>query len=281
MVPKSVPAIVLGNRHGPFPSVMSSEFIRAFADATGDDNAAYRSGAVAPPTALVTRVFEAQAAGNADVPREVWASMRAGVHGEHEIALRRPLEPGEALETWVEGHGGRVVGNNTLVTIRFETLDAAGEIVAEQWWTTVLVGSTVADPVGAEPPEHAFPEDARARPAASAHITVDREMPQRYGEVSGDWSAHHFDADAAAQSGSDEVFLHGLCTLALCARAVVDTAAEGDPRRVRRVAVRFARPTLLGRDLDVDLYEMGSDVFAFEAAVEGVPVVRHGRAELF
>ena len=65
--------------------------------------------------------------------------MRTGVHGEHEIALRRPLEPGEALETWVEGHGGRVVGNNTLVTIRFETLDTAGNIVAEQWWTTVLV----------------------------------------------------------------------------------------------------------------------------------------------
>jgi len=36
MAPKRVPAIVLGNRHGPFPSVMSSDFIRAFADATDD-----------------------------------------------------------------------------------------------------------------------------------------------------------------------------------------------------------------------------------------------------
>jgi acyl dehydratase len=277
----SVPAIVLGNRHGPFPSLMSTEFIRAFADATGDGNPAYQSGAVAPPTALVTQVFEAQAAGNSDVPAEVWAAMRTGVHGEHEIALRRPLEAGEALETWVEGHGGRVVGNNTLVTIRFETLDAAGAIVAEQWWTTVLVGSTVAGSVGAEPPEHAFPDDARERPAGSAHIAVDRDMPQRYGEVSGDWSPHHFDPGAAAQAGSDEPFLHGLCTLALCARAVVDIVAGGDPRRVRRVAVRFARPTLLGRDLDVDLFEIGPDAFAFEAAVEAVPVVRHGRAELF
>jgi acyl dehydratase len=277
----SVPAIVLGNRHGPFRSVMSSDFIRAFADATSDDNPAYLEAAVAAPTALVTQVFEAQAAGNSDVPQEVWAAMRTGVHGEHEIALRRPLEPGEALETWVEGHGGRVVGNNTLVTIRFETLDTAGNIVAKQWWTTVLVGSTVAEAVGAEPPEHAFPDDARQRPAGSAHITVDSNMPRRYGEVSGDWSPHHFDAQAAAQAGSDEVFLHGLCTLALCARAVVDTVAGGDPRRVRRVAVRFARPTLLGRDLDVDLYEISPGAFAFEAAVEGVPVIRHGRAELF
>jgi acyl dehydratase len=277
----SVPAIVLGNRHGPFPSVMSSEFIRAFADATGDDNPAYVDAAVAPPTALVTQVFEAQAAGNSDVPAEVWAAMRTGVHGEHEIALRRPLEPGEKLETWVEGHGGRVVGNNTLVTIRFETLDSAGDVVAEQWWTTVLVGSTVAESVGTEPPEHEFPEDARRRPAASSHILVDRDMPQRYGEVSGDWSPHHFDVNAAAQAGSEEPFLHGLCTLALCARAVVDTVAAGDPRRVRRVAVRFAKPTLLGRNLDVDLYEIDQNGFAFEAAVEGVPVVRHGRTELF
>jgi acyl dehydratase len=277
----SVPAIVLGNRHGPFPSVMSSEFIRAFAGATGDDNPAYRTAAVAPPTALVTQVFEAQGAGNSDVPAEVWAAMRTGVHGEHDITLRRPIEPGEELETWVEGHGGRVVGNNTLVTIRFETVDTAGDVVAEQWWTTVLVGSTVAESVGEEPPEHAFPEDARSRPAGSAHILVDRDMPQRYGEVSGDWSPHHFDKEAAARAGSDEVFLHGLCTLALCARAVVDTVGDGDPRKVRRVAVRFARPTLLGRDLDVDLYEIRRDEFAFEAAVEGVPVVRNGRADLF
>jgi acyl dehydratase len=251
------------------------------ANATGDDNPAYASASVAPPTALVTQVFEAQAAGNSDVPAEVWAAMRTGVHGEHDITLRRPLEPGERLETWVEGHGGRVVGNNTLVTIRFETLDSVGDFVAKQWWTTVLVGSTVAADVGEEPPEHAFPEDARARPAGSTHIAVDREMPRRYGEVSGDWSPHHFDAGAAAQAGSDEVFLHGLCTLALCARAVVDTVAGGNPRRVRRIAVRFARPTLLGRDVDVDLYEIEPDVFAFEAAVEGVAVVRHGRAELF
>ena len=85
---------------------------------------------------------------------------------------------------------------------------------------------------------------------------MDLDQPQRYAEVSNDWSAHHFDLESARRAGFDHLFAHGLCTMAMCAHAVVALVADGDPSRVRRVAVRFASPTRLDEDLTVDVYEI-------------------------
>jgi acyl dehydratase len=277
----TIPAIVLGNRHGPFPTDLSADFIARYADATADPNPAYSGATAVPPVALVSQVFDVQTAGNSDIPREVTATMTTGVHGEHDLLLHRPLEPGETLSTWVEAQGGRVSPNRTRVTIRMESIDHTGAIAAEQYWTTVLFGTDVAESVGQDPPDHAFPDDARERHAGRARIHIDRDMAQRYAEVSGDWSAHHFEPEAAARAGAADVFLHGLCTMGLCARAAVDTVAGGDPRRLSRVAVRFAAPALLGRDLDVDFYDAGADSFAFEATVDDATVIKHGLVRLF
>ena len=135
---------------------------------------------------------------------------------------------------------------------------------------------TTGEPV----PDHSFPPAARERPVGSYEVLVDPEMPRRYAEVSGDWFAHHFDLEAARATGFDRLFLHGLCTMALCAQGVVDLVADGDPGRVRRVAVRFATPTFLGEQLRVSVFDAGSGAYAFEAESGGATVVSHGRAEL-
>jgi acyl dehydratase len=98
--------------------------------------------------------------------------------------------------------------------------------------------------------------------------------------VSSDWSDHHFDVAAARQSGFDRVFLHGLCTMALCAQGIVSVAAGGDPERVRRVAVRFASPVFVGDDVEVHAFQAGSHLYAFEADAGGASVIRNGLAEL-
>jgi acyl dehydratase len=109
-------------------------------------------------------------------------------------------------------------------------------------------------------------------------------MPRRYAEVSGDWSDHHFDAAAARRSGFDRPFLHGLCTMALCAQGVVDAVAGGDPDRVRRIAVRIAvrlaSPAFVGDDLRVRIYQAAPLRYPFEAESAGNLAVTHGLAEL-
>lgn len=133
---------------------------------------------------------------------------------------------------------------------------------------------------GESPPDHTFPEEARARQVGTYTIDVDDDMARRYAEVSGDWSPHHFEVEAARRSGVQRVFLHGLCTMALCAQGIVALVADGDPDRIRRVAVRFAAPTFMGEQLTVRLYEVSTVGYAFEADCAGSNVITHGRVEL-
>ena len=257
---------------GPFAGRLDAELIRRYRDATND-----RSAGV-PPLAIVTQIWDAQEASRADLVPEV-LQRAAGVHGEHDVVLHRPLAVGEPLRTWVTRHGVRPAGRNALVTLRYETRDADDAVVAEQWWTTAYLAASC-DESGDRPPDHAFPADARDRPLGTYEVDVDAGMARRYAEASGDWSAHHFDLDAARRSGADRPFLHGLCTMALCARAIVQLVADGDAARLRRAAVRFASTMPLGETLVVRLYDAGDLGVAFEAHAKASAVITHGRAEL-
>jgi hypothetical protein len=183
------------------------------------------------------------------------------------------------LRIWVDGWGARPAGRNSRVTLRYVAFDALERLVAQQWWTTVFFDVSC-QAVGGDPPDHAFPDAARDHPLGTCIVEVDEGMARDYAGVSGDWSAHHFDLEAARRSGQSRLFLHGLCTMALCARGVVQLAADGDPERVRRIAVRFSAPTFLGEQLEVRVYDAGPLGYAFEADSAGSCVISHGRAQL-
>lgn len=274
------PSVILGERRGPFAGRLTADLIRRYAEATRDPNPGPLAGAVAPSAAIVTQIWEAQEAGFGSlVSEEVRDTMTGGVHGEHDIVLHRPIEPGEGLRTWVEGHGSRRAGRHNLITLRYVTYDDHDTAVAEQWWTTVMLNAS-GEPSGEAAPGHAFPEEARAHPAGTYRITVDDEMPRRYAEVSGDWSTHHFDDEFARGNGFKRRFLHGLCTLGLCAQGIVSLAGAASPARIRRLAVRFAAPAYVGDDLVVNLYEAGAGTYAFEAHAGASAVISNGLAAM-
>ncbi len=272
--------VLLGPRVGPFPGRLDPPVLRDFADATKDPSPRLRRGDVAAPGAMVTQLWDAQEASrSAFVPAAFQAAATGGVHGEHDLVVRRQILPGEPLWTWAEGLGARRAGANSRVVIRYTTFDSAGEIVVEQFWTTVWLG-VACDDMGRRPPDHSFPQDALPHPVGTWGVDIDHDMAHRYARVSGDWSPHHFDVTAARGSGAEGPFLHGLCTMALCARGVVALAADGDPERLSRIAVRFARPVLIGERLEVRVYDAGPRGYAFEAGSKGATVITHGRAEL-
>jgi acyl dehydratase len=272
--------VVLGRRLGPYQGRIDADLVRRFAEVTGDPHPGSIAGRAVPPMAVVTQIWDAQVAAYDElVPDHVKGSMAGGVHGAHDVVLHRPLVPGDQLRTWVEAVGSRRGGHHLVTTIRYATHDRRGALVAEQWWTTVFLAAA-GDPVGEPAPDHAFPEAARERRVGQHRIGTDAELPRRYAAVSGDWSDHHFDVEAARRSGAERPFLHGLCTMALCAQSLVALVAGGDPERLRRVAVRFRAPVLVGDDVEIEVYEAGERTYAFEAASAGVTVITDGRAEL-
>jgi acyl dehydratase len=274
------PGVLVNERCGPFNGCIDTDLISRYAAATRDPSPRVQDGQVVPPVAIVTQIWDAQNAGrDALIPEEVKETSSSGVHGEHDVVLHRPIVPGEPLVTWVEGVAARPAGRNAAVTLRYITLDRQDGLVAEQWWTTVYLNTTC-DRVGPALPDHTFPDEARQHPAGTFTMRVDDDMARRYAEVSNDWAPHHFELAAAKQTGFDRLFLHGMCTMALCSQGIVAAVAPDEPERVRRVAVRFASPTFLGEDLHVQLYAAGPLAYAFEADCAGARVITHGRVEL-
>jgi acyl dehydratase len=268
------------SRHGPFPGVLDAPRILAYADATADPTVTVRAGRAVPAIFPIILAFAAQEAARADLPESIWERVRGGVHGEHDIVLHRPLRVGESLDTWAELSAVRTTRAGTQVVVHFEQLDATGCTAVEQWWTMVLLGLDGVADLGVMPAAHRFPDAARDHPLGAAVQHVAEHTAARYAELSGDWSAHHFDVDAARAAGFDFLFAHGLCTMAMCAHRVLDLVGVDDPGLVHRVAVRFAAPTRLGGDLTVRAFGAGAGAIAFDASCDGATVVTHGRLEL-
>lgn len=279
----------LGTRYESRTATIDVERSRAYAAATNDANPAYASGLYVPPVFAVVPTWDAMMVALHDVVPA--ADQLAMLHAEQDMHFHRPLVPGRALVTWAEAFGIRSGRMGTRFTMRVVSHDEAGEPVVEQFATMLIRGvdGTVADG-GRPPPEHAFPAAARATRVAEITTRVDADQAVRYAAASGDANPIHVDDEAARAVGLPGVILHGMCTMALCSRAVVDSVAGGDPSRLRRLAVRFYRPVFPGNDLVTSIYDADADAggdsgpgvrtYAFEAASAGKVVVRDGRAEV-
>jgi len=272
----------LGTRYESRTATIEADRARAYAGATNDPNPVYLSGELAPPVFAVVPTWDAMMVALHDVvPAEDQVAM---LHGEQDMHFHAPLVPGRQLVTFAEAYSSRSGRMGTRFTMRVVSADEAGQPVVEQFATMLIRGVAPGDDRGPTPPPHVFPSEAKTAKLASVAGTVDVDQALRYAEASGDRNPIHVDDAAAKAVGLPGVILHGMCTMALCARAVVDELAGGDPTRLRRLAVRFYRPVFPGNDLVTTMFDAGTEgdrqVVAFEAASAGKVVVRDGRAEL-
>ena len=278
----ALPLEKLGTRYESRTATIDADRARAYAAATNDVNPAYLSGALAPPIFAVVPTWDAMMVALHDVvPAEDQVSM---LHAEQDMHFHAPLVPGRRLITHAEAYSLRSGRMGTRFTMRVVSADDAGDLVVEQFATMLIRGVEAGDDGGPTPPTHAFPSEAKAAKLASVAGSVDDDQALRYADASGDHNPIHVEDAAAKAVGLPGVILHGMCTMALCSRAVVDELAGGEPDRLRRLAVRFYRPVYPGNDLVTTMYDAGTAddrrVVAFEASSAGKVVVRDGRAEI-
>lgn len=279
----ALPLEKVGTTTPPHTAVVDPEQARRYAAATNDDNPAYQSGACAPPVFAVVPTWPALLAANAAmIPPE---AMNQVVHGEQDMWFHRPLVPGTVLTTTARLHSVRVGASGTRVTTHLTAVDRAGEAVVEIYNTAFIRGMCDGADAGPDKPDHAFPEAARAHPVGTYTVHIDDDQTFRYAEASGDTMPIHLDEAVARAAGLPGIIVHGLCTMAVCSQAVVRTVCASDPTRLRRLAVRFARPVLPGSDVAVTIYDAGPvdggrHAYAFEAHSDGVLVIANGRAEV-
>lgn len=280
----ALPAEKLGTEYEERTAVIDPDRAKAYAAATNDDNPAYESGKYAPPVFGVVPTWEAMGLAVGDVVPP--GSMMMIVHGEQDMHFHQPLVPGRSIRTRSQAYSIRVAGSGTRFTVKVDSTDAdSGEAVLEQYVTMFIRGMGDGESAGPDKPDHTFPDSARGNEVATFTTHVDDDQTFRYRDASGDMMPIHVDEGFAKTVGLPGIIAHGLCTMAMTSQAVVKTVADGDPGRLKRLAVRFAKNVFPGDDVTTTIYDAGTSggrrVFAFETvSSRGDTVITNGLAEI-
>ena len=200
------------------------------------------------------------------------------VDGGHELELRRPLP--------VAGH--------VLSTRRVADLwdkGSAGIVVIE----SVSVDAETGEELFVNRTSMFFPDHggfggqrgpSRARTAtverAPDHVIsyVTRDDQALLYRLTGDRYPIHSDPAYARAAGFDRPILHGLCTFAFAARALLAAVAESDPTLLRSIGARFSAPAFPGDTLRTEMWQYGDEVAFVTRRTDDTVVLDDGRATL-
>jgi acyl dehydratase len=264
-------------------SYLDPDGVVAYAYASNDPNRFYLDGDVVPPLYAVTVAWAAFRE-VIDLPDEAIEGNTGGLHGEHDLRIYKAMTPGSWLHT--VGDISSVVCNSAGMNVyaRLRSSDEHGELVVEQYWSALFRGAVTGESRGALM-DHTLPDEARSSPLGTLRLPTTRDQTFRYAGASGDRSPVHTDDSAAVKFGFPRKYNQGLCTLAIVSRGLIELAADGDPRRIRRIAVRFSSPVFPGDPIDLSLYDTDvedgeSRTYGFDALSSGQVALRRGLVQV-
>jgi acyl dehydratase len=203
------------------------------------------------------------------------------LHGEQSFAIHRPLSPGK---TYVgtfqvtdvidkgEGKGAMLYLTKTL---REKGSDEPASTVT---YTLVLRGDGGSGGTKTQAPAvHPIPET----PAQESVRLPTLPQAALVYRLSGDYNPIHADPTIARKAGFERPILHGLCTLGVVTRAVLQTCCGDEPERLKTLKARFSSPVYPGETIVTEVWRGPDGVASFRASVpeRNVVVLNNGRAE--
>lgn len=78
--------------------------------------------------------------------------------------------------------------------------------------------------------------------------------------LNGDRNPLHVDPDVAARAGYPAPILHGLCSYGIACRAVLASACDYDPAKIKRFDVRFTSPVYSGETIETEIWLDGNQL---------------------
>jgi len=187
------------------------------------------------------------------------------VHGEHEIILDGPLPVAARVRSTAEVTGVYDRGSGAAIMFRIDTADRdTGKRLFSNTWTLFARGAGGFGGPAAPKPEILPPERA---PDAEVRSPLIPQIAQIY-RLSGDKAFLHIDPELVRLAGFDRPIVHGLCSMGVVTKAVVDGLLGGDVARVRRVRMRFAKPVFPGETILTRAWREGGLVAIEAIALE-------------
>jgi acyl dehydratase len=269
----------LGKWTEPVSFEVTRERLAEYARAVNDPIDAHLAGDVANPVFAIVPVFQSLLEPALDVvPLSVLGRV---LHGEQDFRFHRPIVPAETLVARGRMTGWEGLSNGTRACVYLETRNEAGVLVNEQYVTFFVRGFDDGRKLGELSPEHRLGDSLRERaPVADVTQHIDDDQTFRYAPASGDPMPIHTDEQVARDAGLPGIIAHGFCVLAFTAWAILEEVAGSDVGRLRRLAVRFAKPVLPGQDIRTRVWSAGGGRYGFETTVGETVVLRDGLAEI-
>lgn len=201
------------------------------------------------------------------------------LHGEQSFEMHKPLDKNG---TYVGHYRVRDVldkgeGKGALLYLEKELREkSTGDLVSLVTSTYFLRGDGgCGGTIESAPEPHAIPE---REPDHRISLTTLTQAALIY-RLSGDYNPIHADPALAAKAGFAQPILHGLCTLAVATRAVLQQYADSNPDLLRSLQLRFSSPVFPGETIVTECWRDG-DIISFRARVaeRDVVVLNNGRA---
>jgi acyl dehydratase len=256
-----------------------AEATQKYARATNEHNARFFEGAddlIAPP--LFPVVYHPRALGQAIGDPELGIDFKRALHGEQDMRFLAPIRPGDEITTTARIESIREKGTGETITLELASHDQEGRPVESTLFTLFVRG-----PSGASAGERTkAPQPPPAAVLTRVTQQLDADQTFRYSEASGDRTKIHLDEAAARRAGLPGIIGHGLCTMAFVSRALIDELGAGDPARLARMSLRFAKPVIPGEAIETSIRASEKPgTFHFETLdVRSAPVVSQGLAEI-
>jgi acyl dehydratase len=259
---------------------VTRERLVEYAEATNDPIAAHRAGDVASPVFAVVPVFQSLAEPAVDiVPLSLFGRI---LHGEQDFRFHRPIRPGDRLVSKGRMTGFEGLPNGTRACVYLESRsEEDGELVNEQYVTFFVRGFDDGRRLGELPPSHRLDDALRdGEPVTDVTQHIDSDQTFRYSPASGDPMPIHLDEQVARDAGLPGIIAHGFCVMAFTSWAILQELAGSDASRLKRLAVRFAKPVLPGQEIRTRVWRAAAGTYAYETTVDETAVIRDGLAEI-
>lgn len=273
----------VGKKYRGAASFAEPAHMAAYAEATDAENARYNPDGqkpVAHPIFPVRLLHDAL--GQMIVDPDLNADILRLVHGEQDMRFHRHLRPWDLAAPRAEIAEIEEKSSGYLVNVRTWLM------VDGEQTTDVVSGLFIRKPKKDGEPKPKAAKEPVETPERDVLFTskqvVAEDQPRRYAAASLDDNPIHLDEEVAKSAGHPSVILHGLCTMAFAANALVEGPCEGDPDRLARLKVRFSKPVLPGWELTTKIWhESDGDVTTYGLEVtnqDGVPVITNAIAEV-
>jgi acyl dehydratase len=169
------------------------------------------------------------------------------LHGEQKIVLHRPIPPSGTFATVSEVKGIYDKGKGALVLVECKTTDDKGQPIFDNLFSLFVRGEGgFGGDRGPEAPKIEVAADRAPDFEVTEATTPEQALLYR---LSGDYNPLHVDPEFAKLGGFDRPILHGLCTYGFAGRALLKSACDGDPTRLRSFGARFTGVVLPGESI--------------------------------